>query len=304
MTGAAVLITGAGGFVGSHLAAGFAASGYQVTAVDMAFDAPTRTRLAGVRLIESDLAAGADELRGLEPQIIIHGAALTTNPEALGISAAEHVAANTMPLLSLLQFAATVRPRAFVFLSSSGVFSGADGSPDLADTDIPTAQGPYSAAKRAGEALVPGALGGVCETHILRLGYLYGPSETARPTRRNVSLLQDWLVAARQEQAIRVPANDPRRDWTWVPDLAPALIRILAGAGRCEPLHLCQPVPVHDSELARLMAVHFPNVRIERGAAVPTKAPLRSSRIAGLEGFAWTGIAAGLDQLCAQTVPA
>jgi UDP-glucose 4-epimerase len=38
MTDRAILITGAGGFVGSHLAMGFAALGYRVTAVDVAFD--------------------------------------------------------------------------------------------------------------------------------------------------------------------------------------------------------------------------------------------------------------------------
>jgi nucleoside-diphosphate-sugar epimerase len=40
-----VLITGAGGFVGSHLAEGFMALDYTVTAFDRSFDAPTRQRL-------------------------------------------------------------------------------------------------------------------------------------------------------------------------------------------------------------------------------------------------------------------
>jgi len=301
----AVLITGAGGFVASHIAAGFAASGYQVTAVDMTFDAATRVRLAGVMLFEADLSAGEDAFSDVPgPQVIIHGAALTTAPEPLGMTAAEHVAANTLPLLAMLRFAAHARPQAFVYLSSSGVFSGSDGSPDLADTDLPTAQGPYSAAKRAGEYLVPGALAGVCETHILRLGYLYGPAEAARPTRRNVSQLQDWIGAARSGRPIQVAANDPRRDWTWVPDLPNAIMRIVDGGGRSAPVHLCQPHPVRDSELAHLIAGHFPGTQIVTSDAVPTKAPMRPSAIAALDGFCWTGIAEGLDVLCTQKVAA
>ncbi len=56
MTQVSVLITGGGGFVGSHLAQGFHTLGYAVTAMDLRFDAETRTRLAGVRLIEAALA--------------------------------------------------------------------------------------------------------------------------------------------------------------------------------------------------------------------------------------------------------
>jgi len=302
----AVLITGAGGFVASHIAAGFAAAGYQVTAIDRVFDAPTRARLGGVRLVEVDLSAcGADILSALpRPTVIIHGAALTTSPEALGITMAEHVAGNTLPLIAMLRYAAGVRPKAFVYLSSSGVFSGSDGSPDLTDTDLPTAQGPYSAAKRAGENIVPGALAGVCETHILRLGYLYGPAETTRPTRQNVSQLLDWIGAARYGRPIRLAANDPCRDWTWVPDLPRAILRILDGPGRSAPVHLCQPQPVHDSELVRLIAGHFPGTQIVTTGVVPTKAPMRPSTIPALNGFRWTGIAEGLDVLCTQKVAA
>lgn len=303
MTGDRVLVTGAGGFVASHLAAGLAALGHQVTAVDIAFDAATQARLSGVALVEADVARGEAALRDLPAaQIVVHGAALTTDPAALGITAAEHVAANTLPLLGMLQHAARVRPRAFVFLSSSGVFGEGDGSPDLTEADRPTAQGPYSAAKRAGEALVPGALGGACATHVLRLGYLYGPAEAPRRTRARVSMLQAWVEAARDGAVLRVAENDPRRDWTFVPDLAPALARLLDGPGSPWPRHLCAPAPAGDSRLAAAIAARIPGARVERGPAVQAKPPMVPGVFPELAGFRWTTLEEGLDRLCGQDV--
>ena len=87
MTVARVLITGAGGFVGSHLAIGFAALGYQVTALDRGFDPATRSRLSGIGLTEADLGAPDALIPDLgDGCTIIHAAALTTNPAAMGMT--------------------------------------------------------------------------------------------------------------------------------------------------------------------------------------------------------------------------
>jgi nucleoside-diphosphate-sugar epimerase len=191
-----------------------------------------------------------------------------------------------------------VRPDAFVFLSSSGVFDSADGSPNLTDTDVATAEGPYSAAKKAGEVLVPGALRGVCATHVLRLGYIYGPNEVARTTRARVSLVQAWVNAAQAGEDIVINGTDARRDWTFAPDLAPAIARIVAGKGRVRPVHLCPPTALADRDVANAIAARFPGVIVKSGPTAPTKAPMVPSNLPELHGFAWTSLAVGLDTIC------
>jgi len=184
------------------------------------------------------------------------------------------------------------------------VFGQADGSPNLTDADAATAQGPYSAAKKAGEVLVPGALAEVCATHVVRLGYLYGPHEGVRVTRARVSLMQSWIDAARAGQDIAVSATNARRDWTFAPDLAPALARIVAGPGRVRPVHLCTPLAMADRDVASAIAARFPGASVTTGPAMPTKAPMVPTALSALDGFEWTGIAAGLDAICRAKVAA
>ncbi|HSF65614.1 MAG TPA: NAD(P)-dependent oxidoreductase [Paracoccaceae bacterium] len=302
MTGARVLITGAGGFVGSALAAGLARLGWQVCALDTGFDAPARARLAGAELVAADLGGTVPALPRAD--VVIHAAALTTGPETLGITAAEHVRRNMLPLLAALDMAAAMVPRAFVFLSSTGVFAPGDGDPDLTDATPPTATGPYSAAKRAGEVLVPSALPAGTVAHVLRLGHVCGLAESARPTRQRVSALAAMVAAARAGQPIPVPATDPLRDWTMAEDLAPALARLLAGPAAGRALHFGSPHRMRDSAMAARIATHFPGARIDTQPAPAPKAPMRPSVMPALDGFAWTRPEAVIDALCTAEVPA
>jgi UDP-glucose 4-epimerase len=302
MSAGRVLITGAGGFVGSAIAAGLIRLDWQVCALDVAFDAPTRTRLAGCDLLTADLSEPLPDLPRAD--VVIHAAALTTGPETLGISAAEHVRRNMLPLLVVLGVAARMSPRAFVFLSSTGVFAPGDGDPELTDTSTPSASGPYAAAKRAGELLVPAALPAGTACHVLRLGHICGLSEAARPTRARVSPMAEMTAAACTDRLVRVSVTDPLRDWTAAEDLGPAMARLLSGPSAGRVLHFGSAYRMTDSAMAARIAGRIPGVRIEMKPSLPAKAPMRPSTIPALRDFAWTRPEDVIDALCASRLAA
>lgn len=300
---ASVLVTGAGGFVGSALAEGFAALGWRVTALDRDFDPATRGRLSGCTLVTAALGdAAPPDLPAVA--LVIHAAAVTTAASDLDWTPAAHVAANMRPLVTMLEYAARTRPAAFVFLSSSGVFAARDGAEGLADTDQPTATSPYAAAKRAGELLTATALEGLSAAHVVRLGYLYGPHETARPTRVRPSVVARWLAAARDGQPLVVPSDDPVREWTFTPDLAPALARLVSHPPVAPVLHLCSPFIRRDSAMAAQIAARVPGAVCRPGPAQGlVKPPMQASDLSHL-GLRWTAPEAALPLLVAAEVAA
>ena len=300
-----ILVTGARGFVGRAVAEGFAELGWSVIGLDRAVADVTGAagpeemvgRPNGIRWVAADLAdAMPDEIQ--EVDLVVHAAWMTTDPETLGVSPAEYLGLNLRPLLTVLAYAARTRPAAFVFLSSSGVFGPDDATEGLTDAHRPTGASPYAVAKRAGELLVPSALEPSTAAHVVRLGYLYGPGETARPSRARLSLIGGWLSAALDGRTLEVRADDPARDWTFTPDLPRALERLAGTAPAGRPVHLGSSHVWRDRALAEHIASALAGVEL---AFVPAdgdvKPPMVPSELPVLDGFRWTDPPSGLRAL-------
>lgn len=298
MSRSTVLITGAGGFVGQSLVAGFADLGWSVIALDQSFDeGPQADR---VQQVTADLALGVPEGTP-RADAVVHGAWYTGDPVSPGLSTAEYLAVNVRPLLAALEWANETGAADFVFLSSSGVFGPNDGSEGLTDADRPTGTSPYSVSKRVGETVVRAALdaGSGPKAHVVRLGYLYGPGEAPRPTRPGVSLVARWLNAAREGRPLEVRTDGPPRDWTFAPDLAPALERLIRGTAAHGPVHLAGPYVLYDRALAELIASQLPGTEVVTVAEEPEARPLRKppmlpSDLPACRDFPWTGPIEGL----------
>ena len=169
---------------------------------------------------------------------------------------------------------------------------------------MPTGRSPYAVAKRAGELLTGTALDGVA-AHVVRLGYLYGPHEAARPSRLRTSAVATWFAAARRGEPLVVAADDPARDWTFTPDLAPVVARLVAERPASGPVHLCSPFVATDSVMAAHIAALVPGTVCTPGPRLgAVKRPMRSSDYSHLGPLGWTNPATALAQLAAAEVRA
>jgi nucleoside-diphosphate-sugar epimerase len=195
------LVTGAGGFVGRHLASRLQADGWHVTGL---------TR-ADVDL--ADPVAAARAVRAAHPDVVFSLAA--GRAKATAAERAATVAVNTSPWLV---DALPGRCRAVVRLGSSTEYAA---SPHpLAEDAALEPRGFFGATKAAGSLLLCAAAAEVgVRATVLRAFQVYGPGD--HPTR----LVPVVLAAARSGATVPLPARLSRRDWVWVGDVVDACIR-------------------------------------------------------------------------------
>lgn len=223
LEGQPVLVTGASGFIGAHLAERLAGLGARVVAL-------TRGRRAlrgpgGVRHVAADLAHedAGKVLRQVAPRYAFHLAAYT-NPARDVAHADEAMAVNllgTMRLLSVLQDCGTER----IVLTGTAEEYGNAPVPVREDAPLqPTS--PYSVAKAAATlwALMRHRATGL-PVVILRPFVCYGPG---LPATRFISQAVAAAVGGRD---LPMTQGEQTRDFTHVDDLVEAYIRAALAAG-------------------------------------------------------------------------
>ena len=290
-----VIITGAGGFVCSHLATGLHALGFTPTLIDTHFDTPTRQRLELLPCIESDLQS----VTALpEADVFIHGAAITASPAELGVSYAEYLSLHSDLTFAALRLAQRSGAKRFVFLSSAGVFLP-EQTPPLTEQTPADNTSAYGTAKRMTEL----ALQGVREhselqTVSVRLGNLYGPSEAPRSSRPRVSVLQRFINAAQNAQPLQVETPDAQREWTYIKDLAPAITALLELTELPACVHLANPEVIADAALAAFVADAFARGSLKSTLELnKAPRPVRPPFLSVLNVFdAWTPFEEGFKQ--------
>ncbi|MFQ3567410.1 MAG: NAD(P)-dependent oxidoreductase [Aggregatilineales bacterium] len=301
---ARVVITGAGGFVCSHIAAALVDAGFHVLAVDRVFDPLVRWRfsqLAPGRLVlfEGDLA----QLTGETADYLIHGAAVTAEPAERGENPLANFRSNLDPALSALEWAARTGIRLTAVISSGAVFGQPLDAPADEDTLTFPQTSLYAAAKNAVDDLVAVLRRRYGVNAVsFRFGNLYGPYERARATRPRVSRLAALISQALEEGQLSVNRAAAARDWTFAPDVGRAIAALLAAPSLGHPLyHVTSGQLITEMDMAEAIALHLPSVEIvpfegERGRS----SSLKGERLREVADFdAWTPLPVGVGMTIA-----
>lgn len=261
-----VLITGAAGFIGSHLTEAALGRGWQVVAIDSltTYYSPTakvrnaesfrhhpRCTLLEQDILDADLPA---LLRDVD--VVFHLAAQAGVRASWGQSFDVYTQLNVTALQRLLESARTVPLRRFVFASSSSVYGDAEGLPTH-EEQILRPLSPYGATKALGEHLLHLYFRSYgVPTVALRYFSVYGPRQ--RPDMAFHRLIENGLSG----QPFRLFGDGRQsRDFTYVDDIvsgtlaaaehgAPGAIYNLGGGGRVSMLDAIDLVRAEVGELS------------------------------------------------------
>jgi UDP-glucuronate 4-epimerase len=225
--GERVLVTGAAGFIGSHLVEHLLARGDTVVGVDNfdPFYSPEEKRgnLAGAlassafTLVEADCSepdALEAHLGQSEFDVVVHLAAKAGVRPSL-LDPVGYQRANVLGTGALLEFARRHGVRRFVFGSSSSVYGNAASVPFREDEVLDRPISPYAATKRAGELL--------CYTYhhlhgttilALRFFTVYGPRQ-----RPDLAIRKFATQMLRGDEITLFGDGTTERDYTWIDDI-------------------------------------------------------------------------------------
>ena len=227
------LVTGAAGFIGSHLCEHLADSGDDVLAVDCftgyydrARKEANRAAATGdprVTFLEADLRTADLAALVSDVSVVYHCAAQPGVRASWGADFAEYVEHNVLATHRLVE--ATARTGAhIVYASSSSVYGDAESLPTR-ETALPDPVSPYGVTKLAAEHLLGAYAKGGVPVASLRLFTVYGPRQ--RPDMAFARLVDAAVHGAEFEV---YGDGEQTRDFTFVSDVVGAF-RACATAG-------------------------------------------------------------------------
>jgi UDP-glucuronate 4-epimerase len=223
------LVTGAAGFIGSHLTERLVSDGHRVLAVDAFTDyyelhqkrdnAAVLNRLSDCSFVEVDLrTADLSSLLG-DVDVVFHQSGQPGVRASWGEGFEDYVEHNVLVTQRLLEATRHRSVERFVFASSSSVYGNAERYP-VSESDLPRPQSPYGVTKLAAEHLcgVYARTWGV-PTIALRYFTVYGPRQ--RPDMAMHRLIESALA---QEPFPMYGDGTQVRDFTFVGDVVDANI--------------------------------------------------------------------------------
>ncbi len=227
LKGRRVLVTGASGFIGSHLVEALLIRGAYVRAfvrytstgdLGMLWDLPEnlRNQVEGFFGDLRDPEAVRQAVTGVD--IVFHLGAVISVPYSY-LHPREVVEVNVLGTLNVLQAARTLDPMPrIIHVSSSEVYGTAIRTP-MDETHPRHAQSPYAASKTAADELARSFF------HTYRLPVtIVRPFNTYGPRQSPRAIIMSLLIQALTQEEVRIGNLHPVRDFTFVTDTVEGLL--------------------------------------------------------------------------------
>jgi UDP-glucose 4-epimerase len=217
------LITGAAGFLGSHLANRLAREGHQVRGLDDLSTGDPQVLDPDVHFTRGDVNDRPKLWTLLqEVDCVYHLAARVSVPESI-LYPREYNASNVGGTVSLMEAMRDVGIRRVVLASSGAIYGDQDIQP-LTEGQTPHPHSPYAVSKLAAEFYVRtiGNLWGI-ETVCLRIFNAYGPGQHLPPS--NPPVVPYFLRQAVLKGTLVVHGDGQQtRDYVYVEDVVAAMV--------------------------------------------------------------------------------
>ena len=290
----AILITGAAGFIGSHLTDRLLEAGQDVVGLDVFDDfyepAVKRANLARAlefdrfRLVEMDIRDGK-ALSGLPDDIegIVHLAARAGVRPSIE-QPVLYMDVNVAGTTQLLELAGQRHLPWFVFASSSSVYGNSTRIPFVEDDPVDRPISPYAATKKAGELLCHTAShleGMACMC--LRFFTVYGPRQ-----RPDLAIRKFARLMTAGEEIPMFGDGSTSRDYTFIDDIMEGVLGAVGyvqqHAGSYEVVNLGESRTVLLSEMIQILGEELgvePRIRrlpMQPGDVRATHADVRRAR--------------------------
>lgn len=251
--GTRVLVTGAGGFAGSHLVEALVARGAAVRAFvrynsrgdwgHLDTLAPEVRR--EIEVIAGDLRDADAVRRAMQPaEIVFHLAALVGIPYSF-VHPREVVETNVLGTMNVLVAALDVGVERVVHLSTSEVYGTAREVP-MPEAHPLNPQSPYAATKVGADMLAMSYRRAFdLPVAIARPFNIYGPRQSAR------AVIPAVATQALSGDRVEIGSGTPTRDFTFVTDTVEGLIRLAGAEPPDGPVHIGSGKEIAIGELAR-----------------------------------------------------
>jgi dTDP-glucose 4,6-dehydratase len=224
LANATCLVTGAGGFIGSHLTEMLVTEGARVRALvhynaagsaGWLDESPLRDRI-DVRFGDiTDRDSTASAMDGVD--VVFHLAALIAIPYSYA-APESYVRTNVMGTLNVLQAAQRAGVHRVVHTSTSEVYGSARTTP-ISEAHPLQGQSPYSASKIGADKIAECMhLSFEVPVVTIRPFNTFGPRQSAR------AVLPTIITQCLSRRAISLGSLTPTRDFTYVPDTAYAFV--------------------------------------------------------------------------------